>query len=127
MVKDCAPLFEGADDEPPSCINLSCVLKPQSGAVRTLFLVNSPLVSTMPSPVPMSWSKKSLNGCIILLPKAAGTTKVPPLMTEPTGAVVIERTWQTEQLSESKRAEPGSVASFIAIERLRGGALVERM
>ena len=61
-VKDCAPLFVGGLEEPPSCMNLSRVLNPHSGAVRILFLVSSPLVSTIPSPVPMSCSRKSLNG-----------------------------------------------------------------
>jgi len=48
-------------------------------------------------------------------------------MTVPGIAVVIERTWQTEQFSELKRSEPGSVASSKTIALLRGGALVERM
>src|ERR1043165_3339099 len=86
-VNDCAPLFVGAEEEPPSCMNLSCVLRPQSGAVRIMFLVVSPLVSTIPSPVPMSCSRKSEYGWMILLPSASGTVNCPPLMTEPTGAV----------------------------------------
>ena len=92
-----------------------------------MFLVASPLVSTIPSPVPMSWSRKSPNGWMILLPSALGTVNCPPLMTEPTGAVVIERTWQTEQLSVSKSAEPGSDASSGTSCLSRAGALVERM
>jgi len=101
--------------------------QPHNGAVRILFRVNSPLVSTIPSPVPMSCNRKSLKGWIILLPSAAGTVNVPPLITDPDAAVVIERTWQTEQSRSSNRSEPGSVASFKTIALLRGGALVERM
>src|SRR5438105_2094572 len=126
-VNDCAPLFVGALDEPPSCSSRVRVRTPQSGAVRTMFLVGSPPFCTMPSPVPMSCSRKSPKGWNVLLAKAP-TVNVPPLkLVLGSGVVVIERVWQTEQLSESKSAEPASVESTGTRLRSRGGALVERM
>jgi hypothetical protein len=41
----------------------------------------------MPSPVPMSCSKKSLKGRMILFPNSAGTVNSPALITVPGGAV----------------------------------------
>src|SRR5947209_3393076 len=76
----------------------------------------------------MSCSRKSPNGWKVLLAKAVPTVNVPPLkVVFGSGVVVIERVWQTEQLSESKRAEPASVESTGTRLRSRGGALVERM
>src|SRR5262245_14643877 len=74
----------------PSCINSGRVRTPQSGGVRTMFLVPAPPFWTIPSPVPMSCSRKSLNGRILLLPRAAGTVNAPWLITVPGGAVTIE-------------------------------------
>src|SRR5437763_5019761 len=76
----------------------------------------------------MSCRRKSPNGWKVLLAKAVPTVNVPPLkVVFGSGVVVIERVWQTEQLSESKRAEPASVESTGTRLRSRGGALVERM
>src|SRR5262245_36775366 len=74
----------------PSCINSGRARTPQSGGVLTMFLVPAPAFWTIPSPVPMSCSRKSLNGRIILLPRAAGTVNAPPLITVPGAAVTIE-------------------------------------
>src|SRR5947209_7702892 len=127
-VNDCAPLLDGALDEPPSCIRRVRVRTPQSGAVRTMFLVASPPPCAMPSPVPMSCSRKSPNGWNVLLDRAGPTVNVPPLkVVLGSLVVVIERVWQTEQLSESKSDEPASVESVGTRLRSRGGALVERM
>src|SRR5215510_13098021 len=57
----------------PSCINSGRVRTPHSGGVRNMFLVPWPPFWTIRSPVPMSCSRKSLNGRILLLPRAAGT------------------------------------------------------
>ena len=50
-----------------------------------MFLVPAPPFWTMPSPVPMSCNRKSLNGRIVLLPRAAGTVNAPRLITAPAG------------------------------------------
>src|SRR4051812_23571986 len=126
-VKDCAPLFVGAEDEPPSCMRRSRVRTPQSGAVRTMFFVASPPACAMPSPVPMSCRRKSPNGWKVLL-ASAPTTNVPPLkVVDALEVVVMLRVWQTLQLSVSKSAEPGSEESTGTTFRSRGGAFVERM
>ena len=57
--------------------------RPQSGTVRSMFRVPWPPFCTMPSPVPMSCSRKSLNGWMILLPSALATLSAPPLMLVP--------------------------------------------
>src|SRR5215510_13563293 len=46
----------------PSCINRLRVRTPHNGAVRILFRVAGPPFWTIPSPVPISWIKKSTNG-----------------------------------------------------------------
>src|SRR5438445_770860 len=55
----------------PSCMWRSCVRTPHSGCVRSRLRVAGPPFWTMPSPVPMSWSRKSLYGWMVLLPRAA--------------------------------------------------------
>ena len=77
-------------NDSPSCINSGRVRTPHSGAVRTMFLVPAPPFWTIPSPVPMSCNRKSLNGRILLLPRAAGTVNAPWLIMVPGGAVVME-------------------------------------
>src|SRR5256714_945656 len=127
-VNDCAPLFVGALDEPPSCSRRVRVRTPQSGAVRTMFLVASPPPCAMPSPVRMSCSRKSPRGWNVLLARKGPGVNIPPLkLVLGSAVVVIERVWQTEQLSESKSAEPESVESVGTRLRSRGGASVERM
>src|SRR5262249_15413698 len=80
----------------PSCINSGRVRTPQSGGVRIMFLVPWPPFWTIPSPVPMSCNRKSLNGRMFLLPRAAGTVNAPRLITVPGAAVFIEVVWQIE-------------------------------
>ena len=93
-----------------------------------MFLVASPPPCAMPSPVPMSCSRKSPKGWNVLLASAVPTVNVPPLkVVLGSAVVVIERVWQTEQLSESKSAEPASDESIGTRLRSRGGAFVERM
>src|SRR3954469_7333268 len=121
-VKDCAPLFVGADDEPPSCMRRSRVRTPHRGAVRIMFFVASSPACAMPSPVPMSCRRKSPNGWKVLLASAVPTTNMPPLKdVDALEVVVMLRVWQTEQLSESKSAEPASVESTGTSTRSRGG------
>src|SRR3989442_10621055 len=86
------------------------VRTPHSGGVRTMFLVASPPFWTMPSPLPISCSMKSLNGWITLLPKAAGTVNSPALMTVPAGAGLIDGVGQIEQAALWNKASPGSPA-----------------
>ena len=111
----------------PSCINRSRVRMPHSGGVRTLLRVPGPPFWTMPSPVPTSCSRKSLNGRIRLSPRAGGTTKAPPLITVPGGAVTISETWQWPQPIWKKSWRPATAAGVDAAAASRGGALVARM
>src|SRR5262245_23169161 len=46
----------------PSCISRLCVRNPHNGGVRILFAVDGPPFWTIPSPVPTSCRRKSLNG-----------------------------------------------------------------
>src|SRR2546423_4925357 len=106
-VNDCAPLFVGALDEPPSCSRRVRVRTPQSGAVRTMFLVASPPPCAMPSPVPMSCSRKSPKGWNVLLARKGPGGTAPRLKLVGGSAVaVIERGWQTDQFSEPKTCGP---------------------
>src|SRR5215472_1058642 len=79
-------------NESRSCISRSLVRPPQRGDVRILLAVAGPPFCTIPSPVPTLCNRKSLYGWITLLPNAAGTVNVPPLITVPAGEVVIDVT-----------------------------------
>src|SRR5260221_13986275 len=81
----------------------------------------------MPSPVPMSCSRKSLYGWMILLPSAAGTVSAPPLITVPAAAVVIDAVWQTLQPIEVNRLDPATALAVAASAVSRGGTFVARM
>ncbi len=78
----------------------------------------------MPSPVPMSCSRKSLYGWMSLLPSAAGTVIVLPLIFVPGLAVRSVGVWHTGQPTFANSASPALTAALIAP---RGGAFVERM
>ena len=80
-----------------SCMNRPRARRPHSGAVRILFRVEAPPFWTMPSPVPTSCSRKSLNGWMILLPSALATRKAPPLIRVPGSAVTMVRVWHVAQ------------------------------
>src|SRR5690242_3652625 len=64
---------------------------------------------------------------MILSPRSGGMVNVPPLMTVPAGAVVIEVTWQMLQPIESKREAPATAFAVAARAVSRGGTLVARM
>src|SRR6267143_1024803 len=81
----------------------------------------------MPSPVPMLWSRKSLKGWMILLPRESGTMNAPAATAVPVGAVVIEETWQKSQPTLWKRLAPATPSEEAASAVSRGGALVARM
>src|SRR5258708_2773175 len=80
----------------------------------------------MPSPVPMSCSRKSLYGWMTLLPSAAPTVKAPPLITVPTDAVVIDGVWQILQPIALNRFDPATALAVAASAVSRGGTLVAR-
>src|SRR6266567_594084 len=70
---------------------------------------------------------------MILLPRAAGTVNAPPLITEPAGKVVIERTWHMLHPIWLKRFEPATMSGLGAplepssAPGPRGGAFVARI
>src|SRR5579864_5776968 len=61
-----------------------------------------------------------------LLPRASGTTKVPPFNAVPAGAVVIDGVWQRSQPSRVKTFAPAWTGAGPAASRSRGGTLVDR-
>src|SRR6185312_9374438 len=100
---------------------------PHSGAVRIMFAVhaNSGVACTgMPSLVPMSCTRKSLYGWMILLPSASGIVNWPPLTLVPGGAVRYVGVWHVPQPMFLKIVSPARTADVIGP---RDGAFVDRM
>ena len=108
----------------PSCSRRLRARRPHSAGVRTWLRVPWPPFWTMPSPVPTSWSRKSLNGWIVLSPIAAGTVYAPALITVPAVTVVSVATWQVAQPMLLNAVWPRVTAAVIGP---RGGAFRERM
>ena len=80
------------DVERPSCIRRSRVRMPHSGTVRSLYrgIGGTVLLDAIAGANVME--QEVAEGVNDLVPKASGMVKVPPLITVPAGAVVIEVT-----------------------------------
>ena len=110
----------------PSCMSHFACAGPH-GAVRIWVAVeakSAPGSTGMPSPVPMSCSRKSLYGWMILFPTASRTRIAPPLIRVPGAAVRIDATWQPLQPAELNNVSPARTVELMAP---RGGALLARM
>ena len=68
----------------------------------------------------MSCSRKSLNGWIVLSPRAAGIAKAPPLINVPAGAVTMSGAWQILQPIPLNRVEPVCVSDHLCWGRHGG-------
>src|SRR6476659_3081898 len=64
---------------------------------------------------------------MILSPSAAGTMNLPPLKEVPTGAVVIDATWQRLQPMALNRLLPATTSDELITAESTGGTLVDRM